>query len=55
MAFTRSGHHEKAKTRKIYVPRGVWKHALTGAAHQGPAWIEVAAPLGEPRVLERQN
>lgn len=44
-----------AQTRKLYVPRGSWKHVLTGAVVQGPAWTEVAAPIGQPPVFERQD
>ncbi|MEA2125829.1 MAG: hypothetical protein QOI80_2611 [Solirubrobacteraceae bacterium] len=43
-----------ATTRRLYVPRGRWKHHGSGTIHAGPAWIEVAAPLGDPPLFERQ-
>lgn len=43
-----------ATSRKLYLPQGRWKHVGSGQVSQGPAWIEVQAPLGDPPLYERQ-
>ena len=42
-----------ADTRTLYLPAGSWYHLWSGTRHDGPAWITVAAPLGEPPVFHR--
>jgi alpha-glucosidase len=34
-----------ARTRRLYLPAGVWHDGWSGERRQGPAWIETAAPL----------
>jgi alpha-glucosidase len=35
-----------AKSRRVYLPRGTWVSWHDGTTHQGPASLEVQAPLG---------
>jgi len=37
-----------ATTRRMYFPRGRWKHWSTQVEHDGPGWDTVPAPLGQP-------
>ena len=34
--------------RTLYLPAGSWTHVWTGEAHDGPGWVTVDAPIGEP-------
>jgi len=43
-----------ARMRKVYLPRGEWRHLWSGRDH-APGWHEVAAPLGEPPVFYRPD
>lgn len=44
---------EGATRRALYLPEGDWFHVWTGARHEGPAWVEVEAPIGAPPVFAR--
>lgn len=39
--------------RRVYLPKGAWFHLWTGARHEGGAYVEIDAPLGEPPVFTR--
>lgn len=42
---------EGARSRQVYLPAGTWFHVWTGATFEGPATVEVDAPLGQPPVF----
>ncbi|MBO0685631.1 MAG: hypothetical protein J2P45_20940, partial [Candidatus Dormibacteraeota bacterium] len=46
---------EGARSRRLYLPGGRWADAWTGTVHEGPAWLEVAAPLDLAPVLIREG
>jgi alpha-glucosidase len=43
----------KATARRVYLPRGRWKHWQSGEVRQGPAWHDVPAPMGVPALFEK--
>ena len=43
------------ENREVYFPEGEWTHLWTGAVSEGPARVEVAAPLQEPPVFYRKD
>ena len=45
----------KARTRKVYLPKGVWVHFWTGKVYTGGEAYTVPAPLGEIPVFYRAN
>lgn len=46
---------KRARTRRLYLPAGVWTDVWKGFDYSGPGWIEVEAPLGEPPAFVRQG
>ncbi|MBM4291863.1 MAG: hypothetical protein FJ138_10795, partial [Deltaproteobacteria bacterium] len=44
---------EGERARRLYLPEGAWWHVWTGARYEGPAWVEVPAPLGAPPLFSR--
>ncbi len=44
---------EGAVSRRVHLPPGGWVHWFTGERFEGPADIDVAAPLGAPPVFVR--
>ncbi len=44
---------EGATSRKVYLPAGTFTHFFSDAIYQGPAEIEIDAPLGRPPVFVR--
>lgn len=44
-----------ATTRHLWLPEGTWYHVWTGAPYEGPAWIDVDAPIGSPPVFSRDT
>jgi len=36
---------KKARSRKVYLPRGKWFEYFGGALYEGPGWFEISAPL----------
>ncbi len=48
-------HQEGARSRRVYIPRGIWIHLFTGEAFEGGAWHAVDAPLGCPPAFYRQG
>ena len=41
-----------AEMRKVYLPKGEWRHLWSGADY-APGWHDIAAPVGEPPVFYR--
>lgn len=41
-----------AEMRKVYLPKGEWRHLWSGADYT-PGWHDIAAPVGEPPVFYR--
>jgi alpha-glucosidase len=46
---------ESATSRSLYLPEGRWFHVWSGQAYNGPGWVEVSAPIGEPPVFSRAS
>ncbi|MDQ3032791.1 MAG: hypothetical protein M3Y87_10265 [Myxococcota bacterium] len=44
-----------AASRSVVLPPGTWHHVWSGTAHEGPAVIEVEAPIGQPPVFSRDR
>ena len=44
-----------AEGRKVYLPKGRWKHFFTGRVYEGGQTVELACPLNEALVLEREE
>ncbi|MCC6898603.1 MAG: hypothetical protein IT377_06490 [Polyangiaceae bacterium] len=44
-----------ATTRSVYFPPGRWFDVWTGERHDGPARLDVPAPIGSPPVFARGN
>ena len=42
-----------ARSRRVYLPPGQWRHAWTGDLHPGGQWLEVPAPLEQIPVFIR--
>lgn len=42
-----------ANTRSVYFPPGKWFDVWTGQSHDGPARVDVPAPVGSPPVFSR--
>lgn len=42
-----------ARTRRTYLPAGVWEDLWTGERHAGGGWVEVDAPLERIPLLQR--
>ena len=43
----------KARTRRVYLPEGLWHERVTGRIRQGGAWIDAEAPLDAIPVFVR--
>ena len=48
--------HEKARSRKVYLPEGAtWVHATTGQAYEGGQWMDVEAGLETLPIFLREG
>lgn len=41
----------RQRRRRLYLPAGRWTHLWSGRTREGPRWVTVDAPLGEPPVF----
>lgn len=46
---------EDMSSRKVYLPKGIWKDFFTGLTFEGESFIDVKAELGEIPVYIKQN
>ena len=44
-----------AEGRKVYLPKGRWKHFFTGKVYEGGRTVELSCPLNEALVFEREE
>ena len=43
----------KRNKRRVYLPKGKWRHMLTGKYYKGDSWYLMKAPIGQPCYFER--